>query len=124
MLWVRHQSKKGQHGGSLRLPEYAYVVRMSVANLCDIGTSCKTTHKNIGITAISNMTKSELSAEISSLNSSPAVGCGGAELVGTEENGDSSSPSSDITGILPTKEKLHQKRRFHSLLLSAYIHSS
>ena len=55
MLWVRHQSKKGQHGGSLRLPEYAYVVRMSVTNLCDIGTSCKTTHKNIDSTAISNV---------------------------------------------------------------------
>ncbi len=31
--------KKGQHGGSLRLPAYAYVVRISGANLCDIGTS-------------------------------------------------------------------------------------
>lgn len=52
MLWVRHQSKKGQHGGSLRLPEYAYEVRMSAANLCGIGT---TPHENIGSTAISNM---------------------------------------------------------------------
>ena len=34
--------KKGQHGGSLRLPAYAYVVRISGANLCDIGTSCNT----------------------------------------------------------------------------------
>ncbi len=51
--------KKGQHGGSLRLPAYAYVVRISGANLCDIGTSCKTPHKNIGIIAISNMTKSD-----------------------------------------------------------------
>ena len=59
MLWVRHQSKNGQHGGSLRLPEYVYVVRMSVANLCDIGTSCKTPHKNIGITVISSMTISD-----------------------------------------------------------------
>ena len=56
---MSNQSKKGQHGGSLRLPEYAYVVRMSVANLCDIGTSCKTPHKNKGSTAISNMTKSD-----------------------------------------------------------------
>lgn len=56
MLWVRHQFKKGQHGGSLRLLEYTYVVRISEANLCDIGTSYKTPHKNIGFTAISNMT--------------------------------------------------------------------
>ena len=52
-------SKKGQHGGSLRLPEYAYVVRLSVANLCDIGTSCKTPHENIGSTAISSMVMSD-----------------------------------------------------------------
>ena len=48
MLWVKHQSKKGQHGGSLRLPEYAYVVRISEANLCDIGTSCNTAYNNFG----------------------------------------------------------------------------
>lgn len=58
MLWVRHQSKKGQQGGSLRLPEYAYVVRMSVTNLCDIGTSCDPA-QNIGSTAISNMIMSD-----------------------------------------------------------------
>ncbi len=50
MLWVKHQFKKGQHGGSLRLPEYAYVVRISEANLCDIGTSCNTTYNNFGHT--------------------------------------------------------------------------
>ena len=40
--------KKGQHGGSLRLPAYAYVVRISGANLCDIGTSCNTIYNNFG----------------------------------------------------------------------------
>ncbi|EFI39247.1 hypothetical protein HMPREF9010_00306 [Bacteroides sp. 3_1_23] len=55
MLWMKLLSKIGHHGGSLRLPEYAYEVRMSAANLCDIGTSCKTPHENIGSIAISNM---------------------------------------------------------------------
>lgn len=50
MLWVKHQFKKGHHGGSLRLPEYAYVVRISKANLCDIGTSCKTAYTSFGHT--------------------------------------------------------------------------
>ena len=55
MLWVKHQSKKGQQGGSLRLPEYAYVVRISEANLCDIGTSCNTTYNNFGHIASPDM---------------------------------------------------------------------
>lgn len=42
--------RKGQHGGSLRLPNYAYVVRISEANLCDIGTSCNTAYNSFGHT--------------------------------------------------------------------------
>ncbi len=34
----------------MRLPEYAYVVRISEANLCDIGTSCNTAYNNFGRT--------------------------------------------------------------------------
>lgn len=45
-------SKKVQHGGSLRLPEYAYVVLASEASLCDIGTSCNTIHHKIVQSAV------------------------------------------------------------------------
>lgn len=61
MLWVRHQSKKGQQGGSLRLPEYAYVVRISEANLCDIGTSCNTVYNNFEHTVFLIMIMSDYS---------------------------------------------------------------
>mgnify|MGYP006924817307 FL=1 len=46
-----------------------------------------------------------LFSEIFLLDSSSAEGCGETETEGKEEDGESSSPSFDITGNLPTKEK-------------------
>ena len=55
-----------------------------------------------------------LFSEIFLLDSSSAEGCGETETEGKEEDGESSSPSFDITGNLPTKENLNQKRNPHS----------